>query len=376
MSPTLRLRPVDPDRRADVRRFAALPFALYRDSAQWVPPIRSDARLALDRRRHPFYRHSEAAFFLVEEGRETLGRIGVADHRNYNAYHGTRTAFFWCFETVDDAAVAGLLLDGAAEWAGRRGLDLLVGPKGPMLGDGIGLLVEGFEHRPALGVAYNPPYYRRLLEQAGFEKDTDFLTGRLLRQHHLPEAFFAAADEAGAARGYRPFAFSSRREIRRWLPRFTAVYNEAFRPTWEYTPLTEAEVAAAVERLLPVMEPNLIRLVLQGDDIVGFLIAYPDISAALQRTGGRVWPFGWVSLLRERRHTRWANINGMGLLPAHQGTGANAVLYAALARSVGGVRFEGADVVQVDERNSPMVANLTAIGIPWHQRHRVFRRPI
>ena len=269
MSATLRLQPVDPERRADVRRFTGLPSALYRDSAQWVPPVRADARLALDRRRHPFYQHSEAAFFLVEEGKETLGRIAVADHRNYNAYHGTRTAFFWCFEAVDDPAVARLLLDGAAEWAAGRGLDLLVGPKGPLLGDGIGLLIEGFEHRPALGVAYNPPYYPALVEGAGFEKDTDFLTGRLLRHHHLPEAFFAAADEAGAARGYRAFAFSSRRQIRRWLPRFTAVYNEAFRPTWEYTPLTEDEVRSAVERLLPVIEPNLIRLVMQGDDIVG-----------------------------------------------------------------------------------------------------------
>lgn len=376
MSTTLRLHPVDPSRRADVRRFADLPFALYRDQAQWVPPVRADARRALDPRRHPFYLHSEAAFFLAEEGRDTLGRIGVADHRNYNAHHGTRTAFFWCFEVVDDPAVARLLLDGAAEWAARRGLDLLVGPKGPMLGDGIGMLVEGFEHRPALGVAYNHPYYPGLVEAAGFGKDTDFLTGRLLRHHHLPEAFFAAADEAGAARGYRAFAFRSRRQIRQWLPRFAAVYNEAFRPTWEYTPLTEEEVRAAVERLLPVIEPNLIRLVLQGNEIVGFLIAYPDISAALQRTGGRVWPFGWAILLRERSRTRWANINGMGLLPAHQGTGANAVLYAALARSVGGVRFEGADVVQVDERNAAMVSNLTAIGVPWHQRHRVYRRPI
>ena len=358
-----------------MRRFVALPYRLYRYCPQWVPPIRAEAARGLDDR-HPFYRHSEAAFFLVEEADETLGRIAVADHRNYNRHHGTRTAFFWSFEAVDDAAVARLLFDGAAAWAAGRGLDLLVGPKGPLLGDGIGLLVEGFEHRPAMGVAYNHPYYPSLVEGNGFDKDTDFLTGRLLRHHHLPEAFFAAADEAGAAHGYRAFAFASRRQIRRWLPRFTAVYNEAFRDTWEYTPLTEAEVGLAVERLLPIIDPGLIRLVMQGEEIVGFLIAYPDVSAALQRIRGHLWPLGWALLLWEKRRTRWANINGMGLLPAHQGTGANAVLYAALARSVGSVRFEGADVVQVDERNAAMVANLTAIGVPWHHRHRVYRRPL
>lgn len=372
----MRLRLLDPDRRADVHRFVALPFSLYRDCPQWVPPIRADARFALDRRRHPFYRHSEAAFFLAEREGEAVGRIAVADHRNYNGYQGTRTAFFRCFDSIDDPAVARLLFDGAAEWAAGRGLDLLVGPKGFLVGEGMGVLVEGFEHRPALGLAFNHPYYATLAEGAGFQKEADFLTGRLLRRHHLPQAFFAAADQAGAAHGYRAVAFSGRRHIRRWLPRFAALYNEAFRTTWEYTPLSDAEVRTAVGRLLPIIDPGLIRLVMQGDDIVGYLIAYPDVSAALQRTGGRLWPLGWLSLLRERRKTRWANINGMGLLPAHRGTGANAVLYAALARSVGSVRFEGADVVQVEERNAAMVANLSAIGVPWHQRHRVYRRPI
>ncbi|MBN2113252.1 MAG: hypothetical protein JW785_03895 [Acidimicrobiia bacterium] len=372
----MRLHRVDPERRTDLRRFVALPFALYRGCPQWVPPLRGEARRALDRRRQPFYRHSAAGFFLVEDGGRDVGRIAVADHRNYNRHHGSHTALFWDFECAEDPAAAALLFQAATDWAAGRGLDLMIGPKGPLLGEGVGLLVEGFEHRPPLGVAYHHPYYAGLLEGLGFEKDTDFLTGRLLRQHHLPEEFFAAADAAGAERGYRAFVFPSRAEIRRWLPRFTAAYNEAFGATWEYIPLTEEEVRCAVERLLPVMDPGLIRLVLQGDDLVGFMIAYPDISAALQRIGGRLWPFGWALLLREKHRTRWANINGMGLLPDHRGTGANAVLYAALARSVGTVRFEGADVVQVDEHGAAMVANLTAIGVPWHQRHRVYRRSI
>jgi len=372
----LRLHLIDPGRRSEVRRFVGLPFALYRGCAQWVPPIRAEAAQVLDRRQHPFYLHSEAAFFLAEQGGETLGRIAVAENRTYNAHHGSRTAFFWAPEMVDDPAVARLLFDGAAAWARARGLDLLVGPKAPLLGEGSGLLVEGFEHRPAMGLGYHHPYYRGLVEGATFQKDTDYLTGRLLRQHHLPEAFFTAADEAGAAHGYRAFAFSSRRQIRALLPRFAAAYNEAFRTTINYMPLTEAEVRDGVQRMLPIIEPRLVRLVMAGDKIAGFLIAYPDVSAALQRMGGRLWPLGWAALLREKKRTRWANINGMGLLPEHRGTGANAVLYAALARSVGTVRFEGADVVQVDERNRAMVSNLTAIGVPWHHRHRVYRRPL
>jgi hypothetical protein len=373
----VRVRPIDTTLRRDLRRFLALPFHLYRNCPQWVPPLRADARLPLDRRRHPIYLHSEAAFFVVEADGETVGRLAVLDHRLYNHSHGTRTAFFNSFEATDDPEVAGLLFQTAAAWAARRGLDSLAGPKGFMFGDGIGLLVEGFEHRPALGIPYNHAYYSALVEGCGFVKETDFLSGTLRRtDHHLPEGFLAAAEAAAAAEGYRTRVFHSRGELRRWLPRFAAIYNQAFAANWEFSPLTDEEIAAVGRRFLPILDPSLVRLVVAGDEPVGYLIAYPDVSAALQRRGGRLLPLGWAGLLRERSRTRWANINGMGLLPSHRGTGANAVLYTALARSVADLRFDGAEVVQVEERNAPMISNLAAVGVPWHKRHRVYRRPL
>lgn len=146
---------LDTSRPRDVRRFIQLPFELYRDCPQWVPPLIPDMKLAHDRGRFPFYRHSDADFLLVESEGEALARLMVIDHRPYNAFHESETAFFYCFDAADDAQATTMLFDAAFDWARARGLAEIYGPNGPMRSDGHGLLVEGFAHRPAIGIKYN-----------------------------------------------------------------------------------------------------------------------------------------------------------------------------------------------------------------------------
>ena len=155
---------LDLTNRRDVRRYIDLPFRLYRDNDLWVPPFISEIRTQLDPQRHPFYQHSDAAFFVAIEGGEVVGRIAVLDNARYNEYHDERAAFFYHFDVVDDRAVSQGLFAAASNWARDRGLDTIWGPKGFMTGDGQGLLVEGFEHRPAIGIPYNDAYYTGLVE--------------------------------------------------------------------------------------------------------------------------------------------------------------------------------------------------------------------
>ena len=142
----------------------------------------------LDRRRHPFYRHSDAAFFLaVEDGRD-VGRLAVLENRNYNAFNRTRTAHFALFESENSQSVAHALFDAAFTWARARGLETMVGPKGGLTAlDGLGLLVKGFEHRPALGIPYHLPYYAALIEGVGFHTKGDSVSGYLSRRSPFPE---------------------------------------------------------------------------------------------------------------------------------------------------------------------------------------------
>jgi len=162
----MRVRRVDPSDGDDVRAFVNLPFLLYRDCRQWVPPLVNDVKGVMDRRRHPFYQHSDAEFFVAEEAGQAVGRIAMLENRNFNAYNHCRAALFFYFDCVDDKLAARSLFDAAFGWMRERGLNQVIGPKGFHPTDGLGLLVEGFEHRPAMGIPYNYAYYSSLLHQA------------------------------------------------------------------------------------------------------------------------------------------------------------------------------------------------------------------
>jgi hypothetical protein len=370
----MQIRKIDTSRSRDVRQFIDLPFELYRGCVQWVPPIVSDMRLALNRDKYPFYRHSSADFFIAEEGDRTLGRIAAIDNERYNACHDSRTAFFYYFETVEDLHVARALFDAASDWARERGLEVMVGPRGLLRGDGHGLLVEGFDHRPAMGIAYNPPYYATFLEALGFEKEIDFLSAYIGGEFDLPQRFYDMTGKVKERRGFWVKSFNSKRELRRWVPEVQRVNNEAFTDVWGYYPIDEAEANAVADRFLAAADPRLINLVMKGEEVVGFVIGYPDISAGIQRANGRLWPLGWLHLLIEFKRTKWINFNGAAILPEHQGAGASVVLYAELAKTVLDFGFEHADLVQVAENNVESKGEVNAVGGEWYKRHRIYRR--
>lgn len=372
----MRVRKLDTTRARDVHQFINFPFDLYRGCPQWVPPILPEIKLVLNRNKHPFYHHSAAEFFVAESEGQTLGRIVVMDNQNYNQFHGKKNAFFYYFDVVEDAEVAHALFDAASDWVRSRGLERLIGPKGFLQGDGLGLLVEGFEHRPAVGIPYNHSYYDALVRDSGFEKETDYLSGYLPGGYQLSQRFSEIAERVKTRRGFWIKSFSSEKEMRRWISRIGKVYNDTFTENWEYCPLTDAEMVVVADRLIAISDPRLIKLVMKGDEIIGFVFAFPDISAAIQKTKGRIWPFGWIHLMREFKRTNWVNCNGLGLLEGHRGLGANAVLYTELSKSVQEFGFEHADVVQVEEGNAKSLGDMAAIGVEWYKRHRIYRRAL
>jgi hypothetical protein len=307
-----------------------------------------------------------------------VGRIAALENRNFNRYHDVHTAQFYLFECEDDSDSARLLLSRVFEWARARGLDTLVGPKGFGALDGYGLLVQGFEHRPAMTMMnYNPPYYPRLLESLGFEKEVDFVSCYVeVDAFHLPERIHRIAARARAKSRLQVHQFSSRRELRDWAGRIGRAYNAAFVDNWEYVPLTDAEIGFLLENLLVIAVPQLIKVITHDDDVVGFLFAFPDVSAALQRARGRLLPFGFFDLLLEMRRTRWVAVNGAGILPEFQGIGGNALLYSEMERTIRSGHFLHGEMTQVAETAVKMRRDLESLGGSPYKNHRVYVRSL
>jgi len=368
---------LDPNDKRQAGEFLGLPFVLYRDCPQWVPPLAHEASSQLDRRRHPFYRHSDAAFFLVrtDSGR-AAGRIAVLDHRHFNEFNRERTAFFYLFECIEDSTAAKMLFDAAAQWARSRGLTRLWGPKGFTALDGMGLLVRGFEHRPALGIPYNFSYYQSLVEESGFRGTTDVVSGYFGRDAQLPEHIHRVAELVQRRRGLRILTFRSRRDLAQVVPRLQKLYNDSLAGTTGNSPLTDDEARAMADQILWLADPRLIKLIAKGDELVGFVFAYPDISAALQRTRGRLFPFGWIDLLLELRRTKWINLNGAGIVEKYRGLGGTAILFDEMAKSLRAGKFEHADIVQVGVENDKMQRELRDLGIDFYKMHRMFEKEL
>ncbi|MCD6303310.1 MAG: hypothetical protein J7M15_07310 [Anaerolineae bacterium] len=369
----MHLHVLDTTRRQQVNRFVRFPFELYADCPQWVPPLLSEARKPLNRARHPFYAHSDAAFFLVESGREVLGRIAVLEHRRFNRIRGERLAFFYLFDCIDDAQASGMLFDAAFSWARDRGLVGIVGPKGFLQADSQGLLVDGFEHRPAVNIAYNYAYYDALVKAAGLWKETDYYSGLITRETGLPKRFLDVADKVSKRRNFRVKSFASKDEMRAWIPRIGHIYNTAFMEHWEFCPVTEQELEMIGERLLAIARPEFIKLVLKDDEVAGFVFAFPDISDGLRKARGRLLPLGWWHIMRAFRTTKHINFNGVGILPPYQGSGANAVMYAELTRTLLQGDYTTGEAVQVEERNLKSLGDMKALGVCWQKVHRIYR---
>jgi hypothetical protein len=374
----MQVRKLDTSQRSDVRAFIRFPFELYRDCPQWVPPLISDMRFALDRERYPFYRESDADFIVAESEGQVLARVAVLENRPYNRFHQSRAAFFYYWDTVQDLAVAQALFEAAFDWARQRDLHILYGPKGMLRADGHGLLVEGFEHRPAVGVPYNLAYYDSLLCDLGFEKELDYLSAYLSADYKLPQRIHDIADRVKERRGFRIMPLKSRRELLQLAPLVHKIYQQAFVQVWGYYPVSEQEIVALIGRIKAIADPRLIKLVMKGDEAIGFMFAFPDVSAAIQRIRGRFWPFGWMHLLVEARRTDWLTFNGVGVLPKYQGSGANAVMYSELAKTFADhrFRFRHGDYVQVAETNIESLGDAAALGLQWYKRHRMYRRSL
>ncbi len=373
----MNLLQLDLGNKRQVCDFLSLPARLYADIPQWVPPLEMDDRLRLDPKRYPFYQHSQAAFFLAYEGTRPIGRIATLDNRIYNKYNQKKTAFFYLFECEDNLAASQALFEAAFDWARARGLEEILGPKGFTVLEGFGLLIQGFEHRPAFGQPYNPPYYPALVEAAGFRPERDAVSGHLDEDIQFPPRVHELAERIAKRRGLRIARYRTRRHLRKLVPKLKDLYNSALRGAGGNAPLTDAEAQVIANQLLRFADPRLVKVVMKDDQPVGFLMAYPDISAALQKTRGKLFPFGWLTLLREFKRTDWVDLNGAGLLPEYRGSGGTAILYSELFKSVlESGQFRHGEIIQVGMENEAMQREMEGFGIKFHKMHRTYRREL
>ncbi|MBN1429712.1 MAG: GNAT family N-acetyltransferase [Anaerolineae bacterium] len=377
----MRIIEVDTTNRAHVNRFIGLPSKFYRDCPQWVPQLRDEARIQIDRRRNPFYQQGDAAFFLAERDGQDVGRICAMDPHYYNEFKKTKQTFFYLFDSIDDQAVANTLFDAAAGWAANRNLTLMRGPLGFMAADGFGMLAKGFEHRPAIGIPYNYPYYPRLAEGWGFELEERVFSGYshipTVRQT-FPQKVLRTAEKVKERYGFSVKNYNTKDEIRKFVvPHLVELYNRTLTHIAGDPPVSPEVIDVIADNLLLISDPKLHKFIFKDDKIVGFVLCFPDISDGFQKSKGRLWPFGWFHILRDFKRTKWLNMNGIGILPEYQGMGGPALLYAELYKTLkDNHQYEHVDWVQVSENNPRILNELKTFEVDLYKTHHIYRKEL
>jgi GNAT superfamily N-acetyltransferase len=362
--------------RSELRTFIRLPWRLYQGIDNWVPPLISERKRHLDKKRNPFFRHAEAEYFIAWRGKEPVGRITAHVDHLLSEFQNNRWGLFGFFECARDPAVAAALLDSAEVWLRERGRDRMLGPLDFSTNHECGLLVEGHEFRPQILENWHHPYYRELLEGQGLSKAMDlykWLIDYGDRDQLLP-VIVELADRLEPEHGIK-LRRMHKSDLENEVRSFVEVYTSAWSTNWGFVPPTDAEIAHMAKELRPVLDDDFACVAETADgEVAGVSLSLPDFNVVLSEVNGRLLPFGWIKALRAQRNIRWIRVFALGVKPEYQHTGVAAGLYRDVWDAVGKRDFGGAETGWILEVNEPMNRAMEALTGRIIKRYRVYER--
>jgi len=368
--------------RRELSTFIKLPWRLYRNEPNWVAPLLSDLKEQLDQRRNPFFEHAEAQYFLAWRDGRAVGRISAHIDRHLQEFQGNDWGLWGFFECENDPEAARALLDAAESWLRGHGAGTMIGPMSFTTNDEAGLMVEGFEHPPLILNPWHHRYYQSLLEQeVGLSKAMDLymwslhITGR----DKVHPAIWEMAAKVESEHGIVCRNFH-KKDLEIEVDRFLDVYNAAWERNWGFVPLTEHEVRHYAKKLKPILDENWAMVAEKKDtgEVVGAALTLPDYNQVLAklRPRGRLFPFGWLTALRERRKIDAVYVFALGVKPAYQHTGVAARFYEMHFDAAERTPQKGGEMGWILEVNKPMNRAMEGMGGEIKRRYRVYERAL
>ncbi|RKG65668.1 N-acetyltransferase [Corallococcus sp. CA054B] len=363
---------------ADRTAFIRLPYSLYRDDPNWVPPLEMERRDFLDPKKNPFFDYAEVELFLARRGQDVVGRVAAIKNPRHMEFHGTKEGFFGLFECVNDAGVARGLLDAASAWLKARGIDTVLGPANFSSNQDWGLLVEGYESPPALMMPYNPAYYAGLLETCGFTKAKDLFAYELSSSTPPPEKVARIAEKIRQREGVtvRPVNL---KDFPAEVARIKQIYNAAWEKNWGFIPFTDREFEHMAKEMKAIVRPELLLIAEVKGEPVAFSMTLPDANAAFKAANGRLTtfglPIGLVKLVLASRKLKRLRLLTLGIKEGYRRRGLDAILYLDTLRTAKELGYTGGEISWTLEDNHLVNRAIESMGGQRSKTYRVFQRP-
>ncbi len=359
---------------ADLKAFAKLPYRIYKSNAYWIPPILNDEIKTLSPDTNPAFTQCDAAFWLAERNGKIIGRIAAIINHEYNKKTGASLGRFSRFECDDDAEAATQLFQTAEQWLTAKGMLGVHGPLGFNNLDGQGLLIEGFDQLPSIASTYHHPYYQKLIEQNGYEKENDWVEFRLTIGE-IPEKALKLNESIKQRYKLKVITFKNVKELQPHTKKVFQLLNEAFDELPYVSKFSDELITFYSDKYFKFLNPRFVKLIEnEQGELVAFIVSVPSLSKALQKANGSLLPFGWWHIMQAFKHNDTADLFLTGIDPKMQGQGVPAVLITELQKTMleNGIKY--VETTGIFETNQKAITTWKNYEHIQHKRRRCYRK--
>ena len=375
--PTIEIREVRGKRA--LKAFIKVPWRIYRDDPNWIPPLLSERRAALSSK-HPFFKHAAWQAWIAYRNGEAVGRISAQIDDLHQQRYGNSTGFFGLIESIDDDEVFSALFRTAENWLRDRGIKHIVGPFNLGINQEVGVLVEGFETPPLVMTTHSRRYYDTAIRNCGYAPAQDMLAYQLdffsYRSPTVMKELIARTREHVTIREL------NRKNMEADLEDMRQIFNDAWQANWNFVPFTKEEFAAVGKELLMIVPHDFLQIAEIDGEPAGFIVLLPDINSAIADLNGRLFPIGWAKLIwrLKVRFPKGTRIPLMGVKQKYQKTlyGPSMALLLIESLMKPGIARGGRQVEMswILESNKPTRNMIEQFGGKITKRYRMYERSL
>lgn len=361
----------------ELNRFIKFPDKLYKGNKYRVPPLHSFEKSTLNKKKNPAFDYCEAKYWLAYEDGKIVGRIAGLINHTSNQMRDAKNARFGWIDFIDDYEVSELLLQAVEEWAKEKGMNHVHGPFGFTDMDLEGMLVEGFDEIGTQAVLYNYPYYPVHLEKHGYTKEVDWLQFEIKVPEKVPEKMVRITNLVKEKYGLRVLKAKKAKDILPYAEKMFKTLNESFEHLHEFVPLTEKQIVYYTKQYFSLINPKFVCFVIdKNDDVVGFGISIFSISKALIKAKGKLFPFGFIHILKALRKNDTIDLLLQGVKPYYRNKGVTAIFFTEIMQACIDNGVKTAISSHALENNSAAYSMFDGFENRQHLRRRCYGKDI
>lgn len=363
------------DSKSLLKDFIFLPEKIYKGSMRWVPPMYVDEWSFHNPKQNKALEYSDVIRLLVYQNNKAVGRImGIINHK-YNREHNEKTARFFALDCIHDQTVAHALIAYIEQWSKEKGMNKLIGPYGFSDKDPQGLQIEGLDLLPVIATPTNPDYLQKLVEHEEYSKELDCVSYQMPVPKQLSPVYQKIFERIYANKNFRLLEFTSKRQLKPYIIPVFRLVNETYAPLFGFVPMTEAEMKKFAAQYLPVLNPELVKVVVStSNELIAFVVSMPDMSSGIQKAKGRLFPFGFIHVLQSMKKTNQLNLLLGAIKPQYRGKGINVLMGKSLIDSAHKLGLNVMDSHLILETNRVMRAECEKLGGLICKRYRVYQK--